>query len=154
MELSLHPNICDSDTVKFSEVLLEPFEALSKELSNDYGGTIEHLWIDLELSKFGIESRPPRAFRFQKRVSGNSNLTGIKQPDKFNVGHYSVRPDFEFLDKLSADESIEYAIALIYKSTSVLLEKTKKLKGFNAERFRENFLSVCIDKGYHIDPYK
>lgn len=49
LEVSLHANICDYSTKKVADALRNPFDIIGKELSKDYGGIMEHLWIDLEL---------------------------------------------------------------------------------------------------------
>jgi hypothetical protein len=87
----------DEETRRIGVVLQKPFDLISCEVSNDYGGSIEHLWIDFELIRHWTKRRPPFAFRYQKRVSGDDKLTGIRHPDQHNVGHYSVRPDFDVL---------------------------------------------------------
>ena len=37
----------------------------------------------------------------------------------------------------------DYALSLIYDSTTVLIDKQKKLGGIDATRFREDFLVAC-----------
>lgn len=150
MKLSLYANAVDSSTWDISKILHEPFNQIENDLSGDYGGIMEHLWITFELIQHYAELRPPHKFRFQKRVSGKGNLTGIDYPDQHNVGHYSVRPDFQLLLIMPEDKVAACALRLIYDSTSVLLEKKKKLGGFDAERFREDFLRECESHGYLI----
>lgn len=147
MQVKINANMVDQETSHISDILYKPFKDLEQLLLNDYGGTIEHLWIDFELID---RARPPFSFRFQKRVSGRGNLTGIDFPDEFNVGHYSVKPDFAILLKLPDDEIVKYALNLIYQSTSILIDKTKKLGGFNAELFRTQFLTSCDLLGYQL----
>ena len=150
MELSINANVCDMDTEKYSKILYEPFIKLSAELSKNHGGIIEHLWIDFELSKFATNKRAPYSFRFQKKVSGQSNLTGLTQPDKLNVGHYSVKPDFGLLADKSDKEVVAYALALIYESTNVLIEKQNKLGAFDVTLFRKSFSDWCINNNYEL----
>ena len=152
MEVSIHANMADEETSKISDVLRGPFEIIGKDLSKDYGGIIEHLWIDFELIESHAMQRPPRSFRFQKRVSGGSAkpLLGFVMPDETNVGHYSVRPDFRALKKMPLESVVTYALNLIYSSTSVLTERQKKLGGFDAQRFRSDFVSSCKRHGYLI----
>src|SRR5260221_6298287 len=99
MEVSLHANMCDSTTARVASALHAPFKAIGRDLSRDYGGTINHLWIDFELIEAHGSRRPPWSFRFQKRVGGSSpdKLTGLPRGVYENVGHYSVRPDFREL---------------------------------------------------------
>jgi hypothetical protein len=67
-----------------------------------------------------------------------------------NVGNYSVRPDFHELRSVPLDSVVSYALSLIYASTSVLIEKQKKLGGFDAQKFRSDFLTSCMQHGYDI----
>lgn len=148
MEVGLHAAMCDQDTGRIAGILRDVFEKIGKDLSNDYGGTIKHLWIDFEL----MRSRGPFPFRFQKRVGGSiCKLTGLPTPLCENVGHYSVRPDFQELLKIPLDSVANYALGLIYASTAVLVEKQKKLGGFDAQRFRLDFLSSCRAHGFQIN---
>lgn len=153
MKLGLHANRCDSSTWRVADALLDSFKELADDLSGDYGGTMEHLWIDVELVESDAELRPPWAFRFQSKVGGSTpcSLTGLPRPVYMNVGHYSVRPDFEKLRSVPQETVVNYVLGLIYASTSVLLEKQKKLGGFDAQRFRENFFNVCEKHGFKIE---
>jgi hypothetical protein len=151
MEVSLNANMCDQATDRIADILRDAFDTIEKELSKDYGGTIKHLWIDFELIQHYAKRRPPFPFRFQKKVGGSINrLTGLLDPVCENVGHYSVRPDFEKLLRIPLESVPSYALSLIYASTSVLIEKQKKLGGFDAERFRADFLSACSERGYEV----
>jgi|ERR1035437_8536352 hypothetical protein len=148
MEVSLHANKCDQATTKIAKALHVPFKTIGSALSREYGGTIKHLWIDFELIRSHCELRPPYAFRFQKKVGGGTcHLTGLKTAVSENVGHYSVRPDFDTLLHLPLDSVVAYALSLIYDSTSVLVDKQKKLGGFNASQFRADFLTICEECG-------
>ena len=89
-------------------------------------------------------------FRFQKRVSGRSRFGLPPSSDKFNVGHFSVRPDFQLITQQSIEETIKYILKLIYKSLAVLVEKQKKLGGFDAELFREKYVEGCRTIGYEL----
>jgi hypothetical protein len=153
MKVKLNANVCDLTTEQIARVLWDVFSKIEKEISGDYGGTMRHLWIDFELSQFGADRRPPFPFRFQKKVGGSiSRLTGLRTPLYENVGHYSVRPDFDELLKLPLNFVPTYALSLIYRSTSVLVDKRKKLGGFDAEQFRSDFLSACKEHGYEFGP--
>ena len=151
MEVSLNANMCDHATQQIAKILRGAFKTIEKDLSKDYGGTIQHLWIDFELIESHAERRPPFPFRFQKRVGGSVfKLTGLPTPVRENVGHYSVRPDFQELLRIPLESVASHALSLIYASTSVLVEKQKKLGGFDAQRFRRDFLSSCRERGYEI----
>lgn len=151
MEVSLNANMYDNQTYKFSPILHDPLKAISRRLSGDYGGIMDHLWIDFELIQSHVEHRGPRTFRFQKRVSGRGNLTGIDFPDRHNVGHYSVCPDFSIMMALPLVGIPSYVLETIYASTTVLHEKSKRLGGFNAEMFRDRFLVACSDEGFPLN---
>lgn len=151
MELSLHANMCDQATSKIAITLRPPFKAIGAALTKDYGGTIKHLWIDFELVRSHCELRPPRAFRLQKKVGGGRcHLTGLQTSVSENVGQYSIRPDFDILLNLPLDAVMSYAFSLIYDSTVVLIEKQKKLGGFNAAAFRSDFRAFCAAAGHEL----
>ena len=152
MEVGLHAAMSDQATGRIAEILRDAFKKIGKDVSKDYGGTIQHLWIDFELIQSHAELRPPFSFRFQKRVGGSTcKLTGLPTPLCENVGHYSVRPDFRELLRTPLESVANYALSLIYASTSVLVEKQKKLGGFDAQRFRLDFLSSCREHGYQVN---
>ena len=148
MNVAIHANICDYKTEKIMNQLADPFDVLGKKLSQNYGGVMEHLWIDFELSSMSTKHSKPFGFRFQKRVSGKSQMIGIDYPDYYNVGHYSVRPNFKKLHK--AKDVVQYSLQIIYESTEVLIEKYKRLKGFDALLFRSEFVKHCNRIGYDI----
>ena len=151
MEVSLNANTSDSDTERVRKVLYDVFQVIQKDITKDYGGTMQHLWIDFELIPSWAERRPPFRFRFQKKVGGSiCRLTGLPTPLCEHVGHYSVRPDFQKLLGLPLESVPSYALGLIYASTSVLLERQKKLGGFDAQKFRRDFLASCRERGYEI----
>ena len=151
MEVSLNANMTDQATNRIGSVLRDAFKIIKKEISGDYGGTIQHLWIDFELIQSHAEQRPPWKFRYRKRVGGSVfKLTGSQTPLYENVGHYSVRPDFQKLLRIPLESVASYALSLIYASTTVLIEKQKKLGGFEAQRFRGDFKSSCIKHGFLI----
>jgi len=49
MKDGIHANLCSQDMTHVGMVLSSPLVELSKWLEGEYGGVIEHLWIDLEL---------------------------------------------------------------------------------------------------------
>ena len=66
------------------------------------------------------------------------------------VGHVSkIKPRLELL-RIPLEAVASYALGLIYASTSVLVEKQKKLGGFDAHKFRQDFLASCRERGYQI----
>jgi hypothetical protein len=149
----MHANMQDMDKTEVGAALRPVLEELSQRLTGEYGGVIEHLWIDVELVEFGAkpDGSPRHPFRFQKRVSGRSHFGGPRQPDTLNVGHFSVRPDFNHLLSLPTKLAVCYALSLIYRGTEVLLAKQKKLGGFDAQHFRERLLSECNTLGYRVE---
>ena len=152
MKVRLNASICEESTSNIADALVEPFDTLSQELSGEYGGTMEHLWIDFELSPTGADDRPPYSFRFQRKVGGKTpdRITGLPRTVHENVGHYSVRPDYFDLLAVSQDSVVLYVLQLVYDSTAILLEKQKRLGGFDAQSFRANFLASCRARGYGI----
>ncbi|QTV05069.1 hypothetical protein [Faecalibacter bovis] len=154
MKVGLHANMVDMQTDKIGSALRDVFTILCERLSGNYGGAIEHLWIDFELieSHAKLDGKPRYPFRFAKRVSGRSNFGLPPSPDNFNVGHFSVRPDFHRLLTISRDEVIPYCLNLIYKELIVLKTKEKKLGGFDSELFRKRFVDECMRLGYKINP--
>jgi hypothetical protein len=152
MQVGIHANIYDRATENVANAVRQPFEDLSKLLQGPYGGVMEHLLIDLELvqSHSRSDGKQRFPFRFQKRVSGHSRLGLAAIPDIFNVGHFSVKPDLQLITSLSKDRVVPSVLSFIYESTSILLEKQKKLGGFDAVLFRNNFLSGCRSIGYDI----
>jgi hypothetical protein len=71
--------------------------------------------------------------------------------DQLNVGHFSVRPDFDVVRSLSSDQVVAYALSLIYRSTEILGAKSKKLGGFDANSFRASFRNACVSLGYECE---
>src|SRR5581483_7749034 len=128
MEFSINANKCDSATSEIRAKLYDAFKAISKDLCIDYGGTMQHLWIDFELIQSHAERRPSWPFRFQKKVGGYTDkIMGLPVPVYENVGHYGISPDFQKILNTPLDSVTNYALSLVYKSTSVLVEKKKKL---------------------------
>ena len=153
MKVGIQANRYDRPNMKIAKALQPVFRNLADRLSGEYGGIIEHLWIDFELSEMTIETfgKPPKPFRFQKRVSGHSRFGLPAIPDSYNVGHYSVCPDFDKLREYSINQCIEYGVRLIYESTEVLIEKQKRLGGFDASKFREHFKFLIKDLGFDLN---
>ena len=142
LKVAFHANSVDQSTYHVSEAVTKHFESFEKALHKDYGGNMEQLWIDLEL----VESHKSYPFRFQKRIGNPSSYTEFYS---YNVGHYSVRPDFEKLRTLVSEEEIcSYVFELLYQSTQILLDKQKKLDGFDASKFRLDFQNALKKTGY------
>lgn len=150
MKVGIHANISDSATRALVNALYPVRTTLSRELEANYGGLIEHLWIDVELLEdLAREDGGPRhPFRFQKRVSGRSQFGGPDVDDSLNVGHFSVRPDFALLRSLPLEEAVSHVLQQIFIQSAILLEKQKKLGGFDAKLFRERLLAECQRLGY------
>jgi hypothetical protein len=126
-------------------------DTLSRELSNDYGGPMENLWIDLELCPPLHADQKPWGFRLQKSVSPPRELKAFNMSKERNVGHYSVRPDFKALEDMPVDQVPCYLIRLLYSSTEILVEKKCTLKGFDAEKFRQDFAAVAERLGCPVE---
>ena len=67
-----------------------------------------------------------------------------------NVGHYGVRSDFQELRRIPQQPVVSYVLSLIYASTAVLIKKQRKLGGFDADKFRSEFIDTCRQHGYEI----
>ncbi len=152
MQVAIHANIVDQSTTKLADVLRSIFKSLTDKLQGDYGGSMEHLWIDLELVEdhAKADGSPRHSFRLQKRVSGRGRFGLPAIEDRLNVGHYSVRPDFSRLHSLPISASTEYVIKQIYDSTEILISKHKRLNGFDAQLFRSRFANCCEELGFNI----
>ncbi len=151
MKVALYANRCDTETAKLPELLHEPLEQISNELSNDYGGKMEHLWIELQL----VDDVGPFPFRFQKSVGGRSpdKLSGIAPGTFENVGHYSVLPDIAELMGIPLDRRIDYALQVLYRSTSILVDANKRIGDFDVDKFRHDFIAACKNHGYDMDSH-
>jgi len=154
LKVGFHASIVDDDTWALSTALDPVFKTLSQKLEGEYGGLIEHLWIELELLEYfaKADGSPRHPFRFQKRVSGRSHFGLPATPDHFNVGHLGVRPDFGLLTSLSVEAAILHVLQRIYQESAVLLGKEKKLGGFDANLFRERLPTMCEQLGYALLP--
>lgn len=141
MKVAFHSNMYDPYTERIAKLLHAPLKQLGNAMSGDYGGPMEHLWVDIELIPARADVRAPYAFRLQKRVSGKSRLIGLDSPDKFNVGHYSVRPDFHHLLSLPDGKVLPYILQLI-ESSLANLETTRRLSGFDVSGFKKAFASA------------
>lgn len=152
MEVGIHANMVDQSTHELARALRPVLHELKERLRGDYGGVMEHLWIDLELLRSFArpDGKPSHAFRLQKRVSGYARMGLPAIPDSFNVGHFSVRPDFARLATLPEAQAIPYLLGLIHDTSALLLEKKKRLGGFDAEKFRARFVEACASLGYPL----
>jgi hypothetical protein len=114
-------------------------DRLSAALTGEYGGPMEHLWIELELVPGRADEREPWPFRFQKRVAPRGrDLELLGAIEHFNVGHFSVRPDFFELARVPLPDVPCYLMRLVYEATTTL-ENRKQLIGFDVQTFRERF---------------
>lgn len=137
LKVSFFTNVIEERTKNIPDCINESLRIIEKELEKNYGGTIEHLWIDIEL----VEKYDIYPFRFQKRVSSPASYT---EPYTYNVGHFSIKPDFKVLEDLDSSALIcSYFLDLLYEGTSILLRKQKDLGGFDAISFQSDFLKVC-----------
>ncbi|MBB3121196.1 hypothetical protein [Pseudoduganella violacea] len=152
MEVGIHANMVDQTTATLARALRPLLDELKERLRGDYGGQMEHLWIDLELlqSFARPDGQPSHPFRLQKRVSGRARMGLPAIPDSFNVGHFSVRPDFALLAAMPEQEAIPYVLTLIHETSALLLEKQKRLGGFDAVKFRARFREECAALGYTL----
>ena len=138
MEVSINAAKSDQGTDLIAQHIRPQLKELSASLCGDFGGPMEHLWIDLELSPGAADLRPPHPFRFQKRVASPRELAAFGSREYFNVGHYSVRPDYFTLAKVALPDLACHLLNLVFEST-VILEGKKQLRGFNVAGFRSQF---------------
>lgn len=152
MKVAFHANVIDEDTRAIADALDPVLKKLTLSLDGEYGGLMEHLWIQIEMLEYLArpDGRARHPFRFQRRVSGRSRLGLPSTPDWLNAGHFSVRPDFARLVSSPVDDAIRDVLQRIYAASAVLLEKQKKLGGFDAALFRERFLVNCAALGYPL----
>src|SRR5262245_12250874 len=136
MEVVISAPKQDQGTAHIAEAVREPLRRLSAALSGEYGGTIEHLWIELELVPGDADRRAPWSFRFQKRVAPRPISSGLPKIEYHNVGHYSIRPDYFALAKISPENVSCYLMDLIYESTAALENKRRQLGAFDVAAFR------------------
>ena len=131
MEFKFNANMVDGETSRISSAVRPTFRTLADRLTGDYGGIMQHLWIDLELLRSHVKAdgSAKHPFRFQKRVSGRGPFGLPDQPDSFNVGHFSVRPDFERLLSIPADEVVPYALSLIHRASGCPGRKAQEARG-------------------------
>jgi hypothetical protein len=129
------------------EALVRPrLDALTSVLSGEYGGPMNLLWIDLELCPGDADHRPAFGFRFQKRVVTPKQLRVFGTREFFNVGHYSVRPDYFELARVPLSDVGCYLLRLIFDSTESLAGK-RQLKGFDLGLFRQRFAAALAAQG-------
>jgi hypothetical protein len=136
----------DQGTEYLAEAVRPHLEVASAYMSRDYGGLMEHLWIDLEMSPGRADSRSTWSFRFQHRVSlaRSARQWGLPAPsgvdDPKNVGYFSVRPDYFKLAEIPLENVPAFLLKLVYDECSVLEKKSRRLGGFDAKSFRRDLL--------------
>jgi hypothetical protein len=147
MECSIGIDAVDQGTGDIADALQPYLERLSTQLSKDYGGSMEHLWITLEMCPTHADRRAPWSFRFQKRVSLTNEAKRLGLPiapdavDPKNVGHFGVRPDYFELAKVKLEDVAAYLLDLVYREAVVLEKKSGRLGGFDAKAFRRDMLT-------------
>ncbi len=146
MEVLLSASECDQGTEHLADLVQPLLAKVSPILSGEYGGPMEHLWIGLELIPGRADEGAPFPFRLQKRVRTPRELRTLGDREFFNVGSYSVRPDYFKLAHVPLDEVPCYLITLIYESTAKLDGK-RQIKGFDVDMFRRNFATAISANG-------
>jgi hypothetical protein len=145
MEVFLSAAECDQGTEHLADLIRPLLDKVSPMLTGEYGGPMEHLFVALDLIPGRADDGPPSAFRLQKRVRTPRELRALGDRELFNVGSYSVRPDFLELAQVPLEDVPCYLIKLMYESTADLKGK-RQLKGFDVDLFRQKFaaaISVC-----------
>lgn len=146
MEVLVSASKSDHGTEHLAALVRPHLDELSPALSGNYGGPMAHLWIDLELCPGDADVRPPLPFRLQKRVRTPRKLRALEDKEFFNVGNYSVRPDYFELARTPLDDVPCYLMTLLYESTKSLYGK-RQLKGFDVESFRRRFADALAARG-------
>ena len=141
MDVLISASKSDQGTEHLAGLVRPHLDTLSSMLSGEYGGPMNHLWIDLELCPVVADRRPAFAFRFQKRVVTPRELRAFGTQEFCNVGHYSVRPDYYKLAQVPLDDVACYLMRLVFDSTESLAGK-RQLKGFDLGLFRERFATA------------
>jgi len=75
MNVSINASKSDQGTEHLAASIRPHLDAVSSILSGEYGGPIDHLWTDLELSPGDADRRPAFPFRFQRRVTASREMT-------------------------------------------------------------------------------
>ena len=146
MNVRINTSATDQGTDHIAPRVRAGFAALGAALSGDYGGPMQHLWIDLQLSPAAADRRPVATFRLQKRVVTPRELRAFGTEEFFEVGHYQVRPDYDELARVPLDEIACYLMRRVYDSTAELAGK-RQLRGFDLPRFRQRFAAVLLAQG-------
>jgi hypothetical protein len=142
MNCLIHVSERDQGTAAIAEAMDAPLATLSRRLSNAYGGSIDNLWIDLELSPLIADRRSSWSFRLQRNVAPPSALRRLGVGVAHNVAHYSVRPDYFELARVQPENVVCYLLKAVYESTELLERKQARLGGFNVTLFRVDFLAA------------
>lgn len=146
MDVLIGASKSDLGTEHLAALVRPHLDELSSSLSGDYGGPVVHLWIDLELCPGDAGMRPAFPFRLQKRVRTPTELRSLGDEQFFNVGNYSVRPDYFELARIPLDDMPCCLMTLLYESTRSLCGK-RQLKDFDVESFLRRFAGVPAARG-------
>jgi hypothetical protein len=146
MQVQISSPESDQGTHHIAETVRPHLARLSDFLAGEYGGPMEHLWVDLELIPGRADVRGAFSFRFQKRVAPSRDLKSLGAKEQFNVGHFSVRPDYFALAQIAPEEVPCYLMRVVYDAT-MTLEKKRQLKGFDAGAFRRKFAQFLEENG-------
>ena len=146
MDVLISASRIDQGTEHLAALVRPHLDGLNSTLSGQYGGPMNHLWIELELSPGHADYRPAFAFRFQKRVVTPKEMRAFGTQEFFNVGHYSVRPDYFELARVPLDDVRCYLLRLVFDSTESLSGK-RQLKGFDLGLFRQRFAAALATRG-------
>lgn len=139
MEVRIAVSAIDQGTEHIYWPIKQHLDTASRVLSGDYGAGLDHLWIDLDLSPIRTDHRPTWSFRFQRRVHSKPLVKGIPIEPSYNVGHYSVCPDFFALARVPPEQLPSHVLSLIYDSTAVLESRQRSFPEFETHRFRQSF---------------
>jgi hypothetical protein len=86
MDVQINASKIDQGTEHLETLVRSHLHMLSSKLSGEYGGPLDHLWIDLELCPGDADHRPAFSFRFRKRVVTPRELRALGDRVFFQCG--------------------------------------------------------------------
>src|SRR5262249_40337240 len=120
MEVLIGASTSDQGTEHLAALVRPHLDALTATLSGHSPRRMNRLWIDLEMCPGDSDHRPAFALRFQKRVVMPRELRAFGRQEFFNVGSYTVRPDYFELARVPLDDVRCYLLRLVFDSTGSL----------------------------------
>jgi hypothetical protein len=151
LKVAFFANVLDLGMQENARYFRARLNELGPELSGEFGGPMDELWIDIELIPTRRDARAAHLFRFQRRVSGRAPYSGMPAiPDAHNVGHYSVRPDFARIRETPPAKPFSYLLGRILASFDILRGK-RSIRGFDVDAFVATFHRATSKLEFRID---